>query len=164
MIDSCKLRTQHHFRENVHSEPLGETKAVKNPATFPGVSRFGGIVLSQCAAACVYLIRGDTSMNVKETFPTGSMAKRSLPSISTRSSRALPQPASASGNHRVAWILPQFLPSTSTLGLPTHVGHSTEVCAHKSSGRWGITDSLGSVPDLSCYRPSLTMLTLSSSF
>ena len=36
------------------------------------------------------------------TFPTGSMARRSLPSISTRSSRALPQPASASGNRRVA--------------------------------------------------------------
>src|SRR4029077_3187408 len=36
------------------------------------------------------------------TFPTGSMARRSLPNISTRSSRALPQPASASGNHRVA--------------------------------------------------------------
>ena len=41
-------------------------------------------------------------VEVFDHVPYGSMARRSLPSISTRSSRALPQPASASGNHRVA--------------------------------------------------------------
>jgi hypothetical protein len=41
-------------------------------------------------------------VEVFATFRTGSTARRSLPSISTRSSRALPQRASASSNHRAA--------------------------------------------------------------
>src|ERR1700691_5972741 len=37
MIDSCTLRTQHHFRENVHSEPHGETKGCITPCLREGL-------------------------------------------------------------------------------------------------------------------------------